>query len=250
VLLRRITEHVKAQNWFAVGLDFLIVVAGVFIGLQVQQWALERERLQNENEYLTRLHGEAEQLMETRIRYDGTRVLFSSALIASVNLLHEKSEGAVLTFEQCTSIASSAHLTVPPADLPTVTELLSAGRLDQLNSPPVRTSILNFVQDVAGARDLILALGGSSRDLGKSYPDYITHHLGPSPYQPNAVWLNPSCRAEAMQSDARFMNELSENAYVYSVYTDRAVLPVSRRLAELHDVLDAELGIKHAKEIE
>jgi hypothetical protein len=36
--LRRITKHVKDQNWFAVGLDFLIVVFGVFMGFQVQQW--------------------------------------------------------------------------------------------------------------------------------------------------------------------------------------------------------------------
>jgi hypothetical protein len=34
MLLRRMIEHVKAQNWFAVGLDFFIVVTGVFIGLQ------------------------------------------------------------------------------------------------------------------------------------------------------------------------------------------------------------------------
>lgn len=38
MLLRRITQHVREQNWFAVGLDFLIVVFGVFVGLQVQQW--------------------------------------------------------------------------------------------------------------------------------------------------------------------------------------------------------------------
>ena len=38
MLLRRITEHVKAQNWFAVALDFLIVVTGVFIGIQVSNW--------------------------------------------------------------------------------------------------------------------------------------------------------------------------------------------------------------------
>lgn len=31
MLLRSLTKHVKAQNWFAVGLDFLIVVVGVFI---------------------------------------------------------------------------------------------------------------------------------------------------------------------------------------------------------------------------
>ncbi len=35
MLLRRVVEHVKAQNWFAVFLDFVIVVAGVFVGIQV-----------------------------------------------------------------------------------------------------------------------------------------------------------------------------------------------------------------------
>ena len=38
MLLRRITQHIKAQNWFAVGLDFVIVVVGVFIGIQVANW--------------------------------------------------------------------------------------------------------------------------------------------------------------------------------------------------------------------
>lgn len=28
MVLRRITEHVNAQNWFAVGLDLVIVVVG------------------------------------------------------------------------------------------------------------------------------------------------------------------------------------------------------------------------------
>ena len=35
MLLRRIITHVKAQNWTAVALDFVIVVVGVFIGIQV-----------------------------------------------------------------------------------------------------------------------------------------------------------------------------------------------------------------------
>ena len=38
MILRRITEHVKAQNWFAVAIDFVIVVGGVFIGIQVSNW--------------------------------------------------------------------------------------------------------------------------------------------------------------------------------------------------------------------
>ncbi|GAB5456162.1 MAG: hypothetical protein Hens2KO_23910 [Henriciella sp.] len=42
MLLRRITKHVKEQNWFAVGVDFVIVVVGVFIGLQVSNWGEAR----------------------------------------------------------------------------------------------------------------------------------------------------------------------------------------------------------------
>jgi hypothetical protein len=38
VLLRRVIEHVKAQNWTAIVLDFVIVVVGVFIGIQVSNW--------------------------------------------------------------------------------------------------------------------------------------------------------------------------------------------------------------------
>lgn len=38
MLLRHITEHVRAQNWFAVTLDFLIVVVGILIALQFSNW--------------------------------------------------------------------------------------------------------------------------------------------------------------------------------------------------------------------
>lgn len=38
MLFRRLAEHVKAQNWTAVALDFVIVVVGVYIGLQVSNW--------------------------------------------------------------------------------------------------------------------------------------------------------------------------------------------------------------------
>ncbi|TJY65037.1 hypothetical protein E4T66_02105 [Sinimarinibacterium sp. CAU 1509] len=38
MILSRVIEHVKAQNWTAVILDFVIVVVGVFIGIQVSNW--------------------------------------------------------------------------------------------------------------------------------------------------------------------------------------------------------------------
>ena len=42
MILRRITEHVREQNWFAVALDFFIVVAGILIAFQITNWSEAR----------------------------------------------------------------------------------------------------------------------------------------------------------------------------------------------------------------
>ena len=49
MVIRRIREHVAELNWFAVAVDFLIVVAGIVIGTQVNNWnqaRLERDKAQ------------------------------------------------------------------------------------------------------------------------------------------------------------------------------------------------------------
>jgi hypothetical protein len=38
VVIRRIREHVATHNWFAVAVDLAIVVAGVFLGTQANNW--------------------------------------------------------------------------------------------------------------------------------------------------------------------------------------------------------------------
>ena len=55
MLLRRVIEHVKAQNWTAVVLDFVIVVMGVFIGIQVANWNAVRQERSLEQNYWQRL---------------------------------------------------------------------------------------------------------------------------------------------------------------------------------------------------
>lgn len=42
MLLRRISEQIKAQNWFAVGIDFAIVVLGVYTAVAIESWAADR----------------------------------------------------------------------------------------------------------------------------------------------------------------------------------------------------------------
>lgn len=58
MLFRRVSKHVKDQNWFAVGIDFFIVVFGIFIGLQVANWNEARQDKQREKVILTQLSDE------------------------------------------------------------------------------------------------------------------------------------------------------------------------------------------------
>ena len=55
MLLRRVIEHVKTQNWIAVAIDFVIVVVGVFIGIQVANWNDDRKDRTDEVYFLSRI---------------------------------------------------------------------------------------------------------------------------------------------------------------------------------------------------
>lgn len=42
MIYKRFAANLRAQNWFAIGIEFAIVVAGVFVGTQVSNWNAER----------------------------------------------------------------------------------------------------------------------------------------------------------------------------------------------------------------
>ena len=60
MIFRRVKAHIENENWFAVFIDFLIVVAGVFIGIQVANWNAERAVFEQETQALLTLKKEIE----------------------------------------------------------------------------------------------------------------------------------------------------------------------------------------------
>ena len=52
MILRRVIEHVRKQEWTAIWIDLAIVVVGVFIGIQVSNWNAERSERVLEARYL------------------------------------------------------------------------------------------------------------------------------------------------------------------------------------------------------
>jgi hypothetical protein len=88
MLLRRVIEHVRAQNWTAVGIDFAIVVVGILLALQISDWNLARQDRVRERAYLARIAAELEQSfhdIEYSIEIAQEREALGRMLIDSVN---------------------------------------------------------------------------------------------------------------------------------------------------------------------
>src|SRR5688572_4217587 len=55
MILRRVTEHFRQQHWTAVFIDFVIVVAGVFLGIQAANWNESRKERLEEQRFYTQI---------------------------------------------------------------------------------------------------------------------------------------------------------------------------------------------------
>lgn len=58
MILRRIVENVRARDWFTVIIEFLIVVVGIFVGLEVSNWNETRKLAAQERSYLVQVRDE------------------------------------------------------------------------------------------------------------------------------------------------------------------------------------------------
>lgn len=145
MLRRRITKHVEAQNWFAVGIDFVIVVIGVFMGLQVQNWNEGRQALEQEAQVLEQLHtqfavfiSETEKsIAEQRASRDATIEILAVIETGAPPIDGDAFKITLLEFN------SLKRASPKPTAL---AELVSAGRLSDLSSPDLRTSLTSFYQ--------------------------------------------------------------------------------------------------------
>ena len=81
MLFRRIKAHVAKEDWFAVFVDFLIVVVGVFLGIQIGNWNGIRLNQADYEEAHIRMIEEA----NSNIQYVGRFIEWVSPLSESVS---------------------------------------------------------------------------------------------------------------------------------------------------------------------
>jgi hypothetical protein len=66
VILRRLIEHARRQDWFAVFLDFVIVILGVFLGILVANWNVGEADKRLGRAYAERLSASLEAGLQSR----------------------------------------------------------------------------------------------------------------------------------------------------------------------------------------
>ncbi len=244
MLLRRIAKHVQDQNWFAVLLDFSIVVVGVFVGLQVQEWAQERERQRQESVYVLRLHDEVADLQSVREPLLDMRERIFANLFSATPVLFGEIDRP-LTEAECGSIAMSATLTNPTDDLATLIELQQTGGLTLFRDENVLSAIRAYLLTKARARDVHDGVVRSVRFLAQDYPRLIqaTSETDLSKLL-SGLFI---CDLTAMRDDRGFINTAHWNSGPYMEHIENN-RKVSESLEDLHQALDAFIDKPHQHE--
>ena len=157
MLLRRITEHLKAQNWTAVGIDFVIVVVGVFIGIQVANWNDARQEKAREAHYVERLDAELEvirtRLADARVVYERSAREIELLLTAQRDFA-ENGMASLPDDETLKRAVRNATTGRVPAGSPAAfKEMLSNGDLEILSSDELRQALFAYDEFANIARD-------------------------------------------------------------------------------------------------
>lgn len=141
---RRVAEHAKTQNWFAVTLDFFIVVVGVFIGIEVANWNQARQDRQEERRYygqlLVDLRSDLESFAEAERRADR----HDKAAQLVLDRLSGNAPPDASLGRMATAIHLAGWIYIPPVSRGTYNELVSTGNLGLLRNSQLKSEIANY----------------------------------------------------------------------------------------------------------
>lgn len=246
MILRRIASALKRQDWATVLIEFTLVIAGVLVALQVNNWNEARKDRSLEAAYLESLHREA------MIALPALRDLLEekeghlAALAKVIALMDAGDDEVELTPAQCLAIWVSHIYDIGSRDLPTIRELFATGRISLLGSSELRVAIVEFQQSFS-ARDSRRTnlLGG--RIISRDYPHVIK--LNPQVFLPpeEGVSHAPTCQLDLMIGDESLRNDLIDNGARLYANTNLLIRNELTQLETIHAYLDEELRINHGE---
>ena len=136
----------KSHNWFAVATDFVIVVVGVFIGLQVANWNAERHEKNAARAYIERIREDiatsAKNLQQVVEYYKATKAHALDALDGFEKPLDQLDEQFLIDAYYASRVITRT------VERSTFEEILSAGAMNSIRNIEVRTRLAIYYKNV------------------------------------------------------------------------------------------------------
>jgi len=236
MILRRLIAHFKKQEWTAVGLDFLIVVMGVFIGIQLGNWNEARVERAAEGRFLVRLQAETRANiadLENTVGVHQRRAEILSGLEAALRYGGDAPPDDALQEVLC------RYFVQPGAVLQDATyeELVASGGLSILRDEELRIllSRQQALQTEAERIDILTPAIQRAAEPLDDYREWVIPRQG----ERQDSWGRVICRfdVEAMRNDARIPSVIAQ------LYRDQRVTESFRvRVLDVTKEIDRRLG--------
>jgi hypothetical protein len=217
MILRRMSAHVREQNWTAIGIELVIVGVGVFLGIQAQAWSSERSDRRLEQIYLQRLLADLDLSIETTEENKQRLTGYSDGAWLVVNSL----QACTLADDQrdtfADGIADLGKVGPSVFVLNTMDEMLSAGHFSLLRNPDIRDVLNGLARDreyqdnvfEAVTTQLAPVTGTVYNRVVRTYRDHKTP-FDPVGWEDLSLDFDALCRDTAFQSAASQVRALTD----------------------------------------
>lgn len=205
MILRRLAISIRNQDWFAVLIEFVVVVAGIFAGLQANDWAQERADRAQEHAALQRLFYEAE---SARNFLDGHVQRTRQLNKLRRDAIQFADGNAPVPEDELPLKIGINTLAMFPAILPvsaTYDELKSSGQMQLIRSPALREQIAVFHTELAFQNQLRRGFADRN-EFTNAYKQHVTWNYNPD--STTSDILLSTFDWESLRSDQSFKIEI------------------------------------------
>jgi hypothetical protein len=145
MILRRLADAIHKQSWFTVFVELVLIITGVFLGIQVNNWNEARLDRQQEAEVLERLIADFRGIESDALARAYSSVRRTEALRTLALQLNETNETPDITALSALLLRGTAGSS-PRGGSATYVELLSTGRLGLIQSETLREALSNYAE--------------------------------------------------------------------------------------------------------
>jgi hypothetical protein len=240
MILRRVIEHVKKQHWTAVFLDFVIVVMGVFIGLQVNNWNEARKNAALAQEYLQRLDADMASSIEATLKTKAFLTNSSGQLELVISSLSSCSLDDARKDDFANGLYQIGKLIPATFVSGTLDEMRSSGNLGLVKSLRIRDA-LNEVERELEHQNLVWPPAWGRAQFAYIDQRVVFKLKGPKGGLDKADWSELAVDFKSLCGDQILLAALSimqRQVYMNIEWLDRDL--ANFRTAK--SLLDAELG--------